>query len=791
MRFHIRKVAVLGAGVMGAQIAAHLANASIPVVLFDLTAAEGNPNAIAQKAIDGLAKLQPAPLGVRERVRYIDAVNYDQNLAQLRDCDLIIEAIAEKMAWKESLYRRIAPFVAPHALIASNTSGLSINALAAVLPEALRPRFCGVHFFNPPRYMPLVELIPAMQTQPDVVDVLETWLVSAIGKGVVRAKDTPNFIANRVGVMWLLTVMHHMERLGLSPDEADALTGQRIGLPKSATFRLLDIVGLDTVALVIDNMRAALADDPWCAHYRVPSIVSGLVAQGAIGQKAKRGVYLREGRQNLIFDPRLGGYRPVAAEIDPAVDAILSLRDAGDRLRQLRACPHPQAQFLWSCLRDIFHYSACHLADIAHSARDVDLAMRWGYGWSRGPFEQWQAAGWREVAAMLAKDIAAGKAMSAQVLPDWVADRETVHGGRGSYSPADDAFVPRSSLPVHRRQLMPERLLGEPQEAGETLWENAGVRLWSLPDVAPDVGILSFKTRMHVIGAEVQAGIREAVARAEAGLAGLVIWHEAPFGAGADLQEVMALIEAGRFDELDHLVRDFQDSLRRVGQACVPVVAAVEGLALGGACELAMQCSHRVAAFEAGFGLVEAGVGLLPAGGGCANFALQAARIAARQQHGEPNATLYAAFQHIAFARTTASALEAQAAGFLREADDIVLNPREVLHVALVRARALAEGGYRPPLPARGVKLAGRGGIATLEYQMVNMREGGFVSAHDYRIGKAVATALCGGDVEGGAMVSEQWLYDVEREQFVALARTPETQARIRHMLDTGKALRN
>lgn len=791
MNFHIRRVAVLGAGVMGAQIAAHLANAGVPVVLFDLAAEEGDPNGVVLKALDGLKTLEPSPLGMRERILYIDVANYDQHMEQLRDCDLIIEAIAEKMAWKASLYQRISPYIATGAIFASNTSGLSINALAAVLPPALHAQFCGIHFFNPPRYMSLVEIIPAAGTAPAIVDDLEAWLVSKLGKGVVRAKDTPNFVANRIGVMWLLTVAHHTARLGLSFDEVDALTGARIGLPKSATFRLLDVVGLDTMALVIDNMRAALAGDPWRQHYQVPAYLADLITQGATGQKTKRGLYRREGKETRILDLKLGDYRPVSGAVAQDVAAILKLSDAGERLRQLRASEHPQAQLLWSCYRDLFHYSAYHLADIAHSARDVDFAMRWGYGWKLGPFEQWQAAGWRQVARMVAEDIAAGRAMASAPLPAWVGERDEAHGPEGSWSPAENKIKPRSALPVYRRQLLPERLLGESVATGETLWENAGVRLWRLPADDASVAILSFKSKMHVIGQEVLAGIGEAVRRAEAGFSALVIWHEAPFGAGANLEEIGELIVAQRFDELDRFVRDFQTTLRSVKHAQVPVVAAMQGLALGGVCELAMQCSHRVAAFESCIGLVEAGVGLLPAGGGCATLALEASRIGARQQHGQPNPAVYAFFENISMAKTAKSALEAQSMGFLRESDDIVFNPHELLHVALGRARALAESAYRPPMSARSIPVSGRGGIATLERQMVNKKEGGFISAHDYRIGKAIATALCGGDIEGAASVSEQWLYDVEREQFLALAKTAETQARIAHLLETGKPLRN
>lgn len=788
---NFRKVAVLGAGVMGAQIAAHLANAGQPVVLFDLAAPSGDPNGIVTKSLKGLQKLEPAPFVTRDRVNFIDAANYDQHLELLRGCDLVIEAIAERLEWKESLYAKIAPHLAPGAIIASNTSGLSLAKLSEVLPEALRPDFCGVHFFNPPRYMPLVELIPAPATRPDVLDRLEPWLVSRLGKGVLRARDTPSFVANRIGVMWLLAVSHHTERLGLAFDEVDALTGPAIGLPKSATYRLLDVVGLDTFGHVIDGLRSALPDDPWRQHYVVPGWAAALIAKGMLGQKTGGGVYRKQGREITVLDPVSGDHRPAAGRIAPEVDEILRIRDAGSRLRQLRDCPHPQARLLWSCLRDLFHYCALTLAEIADNARDVDLALRWGYGWRQGPFEMWQEAGWAQVAQLLREDIAAGEAMAAVPLPAWVDGRDGVHAADGSWSASEGRLKPRSALPVYRRQLFPERALGESPAQGQTVWENEGLRLWTLPAVDAGILIASIKTKMHVLARPVLEGFHEALARAGRGHAGLVIWNEPPFAAGASLKEVLDFADAGDFDGLDRHVRAFQRTALALRYGKVPTVAAVQGLALGGGCEFAMHCTARVAAVESSLGLVEASVGLIPAGGGCKEFALQAAAIAARQQYGEPNAALQVSFAQISKARVSKSAQEARDMGLLLPSDTILFNPHELLYVAMRQARALADAGHFPPLRPRGVRVAGRGGIATLEAGLVNMRDGGFISAHDYRVARAAAVALCGGEIDAGALVDEQWLLDVERQQFVALARSPETQARIRHMLDSGKPLRN
>ncbi|WP_332672975.1 3-hydroxyacyl-CoA dehydrogenase/enoyl-CoA hydratase family protein [Aromatoleum sp.] len=786
-----RKVAVLGAGVMGAQIAAHLANADVTVVLFDLAAPSGDANGIVAKALKGLQKQEPAPFVTRDRIHYIDAANYDEHLDRLGDCDLVIEAIAEKLEWKERLYAKIAPHLAPGAVVATNTSGLSLATLAAMLPARLRADFCGVHFFNPPRYMPLVELIPGPATRPDVLDRLEPWLVSRLGKGVVRAKDTPNFVANRIGAMWLLTVAHHTARLDLALDDVDALTGPAIGLPKTATFRLFDVVGLDTLAHVIDGMRVALPDDPWARHYAVPGWISALIDRGALGQKAGGGVYRRQGRDVTVVNPVSGEYRPAAGAVAPEVGEILRIRDAGRRLQALRDCPHPQARLVWSCLRDLFHYCAATLAEIADNARDVDLAMRWGYGWRRGPFEMWQEAGWREVAVMIRDDIAAGEAMADVPLPAWVDGRDGVHAAEGSWSPAEAQLKPRASLPVYRRQIFPERVLGEAQDRGETIWENDGVRLFTLPAVDAGILVASFKTKLHVLAQPVLDGIAEALARAARDHAGLVVWNEPPFAAGANLAEVLALVESSDADALDRHVRAFQSAMRSLRYAAVPTVAAVQGMALGGGCELALHCTHRVVAAESQLGLVEAGVGLIPAGGGCKEFALRAARIAAQQQYGEPNPAIYAAFQPISSAKVSKSAFEAREMGLLQPSDTILFNPHELLYVAIRSARALADAGHTPPLPPRAVKVAGRGGIATLEHQLVNLRDGGFISAHDFRVARAAAVALCGGEVEGGSLVDEQWLLDVERREFVALARTPETRARIRQMLDNGKPLRN
>ncbi len=780
----IRRVAILGAGVMGAQIAAHLANADVPVVLFDLPAKDGDPNGIVTKAIANLSRLNPAPFAVKERAAWIRPANYDQHLEQLRDCDLLIEAIAERLDWKADLYQRITPYLNERAILATNTSGLPINLLSEAMPETVRPRFCGIHFFNPPRYMALVELIPCQTTTPMILDQLETFLVSTLGKGVIRARDTPNFIANRIGVFSMAATIHHTAAFGLGLDLVDALTGPAIGRPKSATYRTADIVGLDTMGHVFKGSALALQQDPWRHYFAPPVWLTTLIEQGALGQKTGTGIYASKGKQ--VLDLATGVYKDAGATPDPAVQAILKIKNPTEKFAALRASDHPQAQFLWAIHRDTFHYAAVLLAEIAETARDVDFAIRWGFGWGMGPFEIWQAVGWNPVAAWIQDDIIAGKAMTTTPLPAWVDQVDGVHQPQGSYSAAENAYKPRSTLPVYQRQLYPEQVLGEaPPRYGETVYENSGVRLWTTGD---GVGVLSFKGKMHLIGDDALDGVLESLKIAEQQFSGLVLWQtEAPFSAGADLAQAVPVMLAGNFDAVADIVAKFQRTTAALRYSAIPVVAAVQGLALGGGCEFLMHCDRVVAALESYIGLVEVGVGLIPAGGGCKEFALRAMTEA---KGGELLPFLRPYFEAMAMAKVSRSAEEAQQFGYLKPSDVIVFNAHELLYVAKVQAHALAESGYRPPQP-RPIRVAGRTGIAACQMVLINLRDGGFISEHDYQISLQIAQALCGGDVDANTLVDEAWLLGLERQGFVELVKNPLTQARIHQMLATGKPLRN
>lgn len=784
--FFIKKVAVLGAGVMGAQIAAHCVNAGIETLLFDLAAKEGAPNGLIDKAIANLTKLKPAPLATPQTASLLQAKNYEQDLASLASCDLIIEAIAERIDWKEALYQRISPHLQPRTILVSNTSGLSINALCAVLPAAHRSQFCGIHFFNPPRYMHLAELIPAKTTDSQLLDNLETWLTSHLGKGVVRAKDTPNFIANRVGVFSLLTTLHHAMEMGIGFDEVDALTGPLVGRPKSATFRTMDVVGLDTMAHVVNTMWEQLAEDPWHSRFKLPDWLTQLIKAGSLGQKTGQGVYRKNGKVIEVFDLNTQGYRPADATVDDEVKAIMKNADPATRMQSLMASSNKQAQFLAACFRDLFHYCAFHQVDIAHSVRDVDLAIRWGFGWQTGPYETWQLAGLKPVLKTIQEAIDSKEAPSNAIIPDWVKQVDAFYTTDGAYSPQDSRFEARSNLPVYSRQFFPDRVLMEKPMATSVIYENEGVKLCHFKD---DVALLSFKTKLNTIGQSVLDGLNSALDAATRECQGIIIYQSDAenFSSGADLRGISGLIQANKMQALEDMIVEFQDVLMRIKYGSIPTVAAVRGRTIGGGCELILHCSAVVSAFESYVGLVEVGVGVIPAGGGSKEMAL---RAASHGQSADLMGYLQTYFQQIATAQVATSAIDALQMGYFKASDTTVMHANEVLYAALAQVKAMQAANYMPPLTPL-IKVAGIEGFARLQVGLVNWLEGGFISPHDFAIGTELANVLCGGNLNQGALVDEAWFLKLEREAFIKLAGTPATQARISHILETGKPLRN
>ncbi|MEO6408219.1 MAG: 3-hydroxyacyl-CoA dehydrogenase NAD-binding domain-containing protein, partial [Burkholderiaceae bacterium] len=692
---------------------------------------------------------------------------------------------------------RIAPAVAPHAIVASNTSGLSITKLSEVLPEEIKPRFCGIHFFNPPRYMALVELIKTPTTQPEILDQLEAFVTTFLGKSVVRAKDTPNFIANRVGIAGMLATIKEAENFGLTYDVVDDLTGKKLGRASSGTFRTADVVGLDTMSHVIRTLQDNLADDPFFASYATPPVLARLIEQGALGQKSGAGFYKKIGKDILQLDPTSGGYVPTGGKTDEIVARILK-KPPAERLKLLRESKNPQAQFLWAILRDSFHYAAVHLADVADSARDIDFAMRWGFGTSQGPFELWQAAGWSTVAQWVKEDIDAGKALSAAPLPAWVFEGPVAaHGGvhrtEGSWSAAYSRWVAPSTLPVYRRQPFRDSVLASEAVAalksGTEEFRNEEIRVWSLDG---EVLIASITAKLHLISPLVIEGLLKAVEIAEGKYKGLVIWSpDDMFSAGANLEALMPVFMKSGGKGILPEEKKLQDAMLRIRYASVPVVSAVRGMALGGGCELAIHSARRVAAIESYMGFVEVGVGLIPGGGGLAYIARRAAEMAAA---GNANADIFKfvsdGFTSAAMAKVGTSAVESRKLGYLLWSDVIVPHKDELLYVATQQAKGMFESGYRAPAKSL-FPVAGRSAIATIQAQLANLRDGGFISVHDFHISSLIADVVCGGDVDSGSLVNEEYLMTLERKHFCGLLDHEKTQARIMGMLQTGKPVRN
>jgi len=753
----IKKVAILGAGVMGAQIAAHLVNCGVRVVLFDLAAKEGDKSSVAKKAIKAFRKQNPAPLAVASLAQLIKPANYEDDLVELEDCDLVIEAIAERMEWKKDLYDRIEPHLSDDVILGSNTSGLSVNELATVLDKRLQSQFVGMHFFNPPRYMHLLELIPCQHTDAKVVDALEGFCVQKLGKGVVIAKDTPNFIGNRIGVFSLLAVMHYAEKLNISFDVVDKITAKPLGRPKSGTFRTADVVGLDTMAHVVNTMKEQLVGDSWSEVYAAPSYIQTMIEQGALGAKTRKGIYINKGKQ--VYSPAAGDYVDSTGVVDADLLKVLKGSDWQQRMELLKKSESEQASFTRLILLNLFHYCLCTLEDIADTARDVDFAMRWGFGWDQGPFEIMQAIGLQNVKDELQEAIKNNELLSSQELPQWLNTIDDIHSEAGSFSPTKNAYQSLSTHPVYARQIVRENVTPNDAYAlGSTIFENDSVRMW---DAGDDVAVLTVKTKMGTLG-----------------------WRpEAPFSVGANLKEAMELYVAGHKDQVKEYIANFQRSSMALKYCQVPTVAALQGFAFGGGCEFQMLSQRTVAAQESYIGLVEAGVGLLPAGAGTREFALRASRAADASLTGDLTQFLAKPFETIAMAKASTSALEAKKLGLLTE--------HELLYVAKQQALAMAAAGQGPENADEKIRVAGKQGRANLMMMVVNMLEGHFISEHDYLIAEKVATVLTGGDVEQNTYVPQEWLLKLERDLFFELIETDKTNERILHTLKTGKPLRN
>ena len=714
------QIAVIGSGTMGAQIAAHCVNAGLSVYLFDLKK-DGVNLAIAGKA--RLAKLDPEPLASKTLMDFIVLKNLEDDLDCLRHCDLIIEAISEEMHLKADLYKKIAPYLNNQACLASNTSGLSITKLAQHLPEKLQPRFLGMHFFNPPRYLPLVELVPHAQTDAQLLNDLETFLVSKLGKEVVRAKDTPNFIANRLGVFSLLSTLKHAVELNIPLEVVDELTGKLIGRPKSATCRTLDLVGLDVLAHVVKTMGAALPD--W---------LQGLIDQGALGAKTKKGIYQKTPAGLLVWDIATKAYRPATQKANAEFTHALKTAGMSVTYQGLEKNPLPEAQFLYRVFKDLFAYAHAHLAEISDSRTEVDRALKFGFGWKQGVFELESAI------------------------------HETKH---------PEKTPEHLNLPVYQRQ----KFIAEPH----IVYENEGAYAWEHEGAL----VLTFKTKLCTISDLVLEALNQARELAEKSYKGLIIWQRESehFSAGADLMNLAGRFMLGGAPALDEILRLFQSTILAIRSAKVPVVTAVRGYVLGGGCELAMHSHKVVAALETYMGLVEVGVGIVPGAGGSKEMTLRASKS------NNPKEKLLQYFKQISMAETAKSAYQAKEMDYLRESDVIVMNPNELLYVATQELNALVAQPF-VQMREEPIKVQGLPAWGNMMGMIENMKMGGFASEYDALIASKVAGILSGGAIDPGA-VDANWQLRLEREAFLSLVQEDKTQARVQHMLETGQPLRN
>ncbi|WP_027091191.1 3-hydroxyacyl-CoA dehydrogenase/enoyl-CoA hydratase family protein [Cohnella thermotolerans] len=794
----IRKAAVIGSGVMGSAIAAHLANAGIECLLLDLVparlteeeAARGlgtdHPafrNRLAVQAVERLKRTNPPPLYDEAFAARIRPGNLEDHLPQLAEADWIVEAVVENLEAKKALFARIEPFRKPDAVVSSNTSGISIDAMAADCGPEFRKHFLGTHFFNPPRYMKLLEIVPGADTDPDIVRSLKRFGENRLGKGVVLAKDTPNFIANRIGTYGLLVTLREMQEHGFTVEEVDAVTGPALGRPKSATFRTLDLVGLDTFAHVARNVYDRVTDEAEKAVFDVPELVRTMVERGWIGEKAGQGFYRKikgaTGSEIWSLDLASLEYRPQKKPASGALEAAKLAKGAREKTKALLGAGDRYSAFTWRLLKQVLVYSAEKLGEIADSIREIDDAMRWGFNWELGPFETWDAIG---LVPSVQRMEAEGTAV-----PEWV--KAWIAAGHTSfYRKRDGALFYASQGDYKRLEALPEAIsLAALKEEGKTVRSNAGA---SLVDIGDGIACLEFHSPNNAIGADILTMIGQSLEEVRRNYDGLVIANQARnFCVGANLMILLMEAQDEEWDEIDGIIRLFQDTMYRLKRFEKPVVAAPHRMTLGGGVEACLPADRIVASAETYFGLVEVGVGLIPAGGGCKEMALRASKLA---DHPEADLLPYLAqaFETIGMAKVSSSAHDAFKLGLFRPGDRVVVNQDYLIHEAKKTALGLAQGGYEP-VPEARIRVAGAEGKAALKLAAYGMKEGGHISDHDYLIAGKLAHVLSGGDVPAGSLVTERYLLDLEREAFLSLCGEPKTQARMQHMLAKGKALRN
>ncbi len=811
---HIHKVAVLGAGTMGARIAAHFANAGVPSLLLDMVPTNVPPDAdgparnkIAAAGLDGARKSKPAAFFEPSLSRLVTVGNFDDDLKKLADVDWVIEAIVENLDIKRSLLRKVEVIRKPGTIITTNTSGLPVAKIAEGFSDDFRSSWFGTHFFNPPRYMRLLELIPTPEADPALIDAVTHFCDAQLGKGVVRAKDTPNFIGNRIGTFSVLNVIRLMQEMDLSIEEVDALTGQAVGWPRSATFRTIDLVGLDVLNHVVTNMLQNVRDER--SELQIPAFFRQMVERKLLGDKTKGGFYKKAkstGKEDerLAIDWKTLEYHPRQKPKFAALDMAKNIDDPGARLRMLLGTdnagapqkPDKATTFIWNALADLWTYSANRIPEISDSVVQIDQAMRLGFAWELGPFELWDAAGVEPTVARMKKE---GRPVAANVEKllssgnkSWYADDSKTPSGRKYFDLATANWQPVT---------VPEGVwsvtVAKKTNSNSVVKKNSGA---SLIDLGDGVGCIEFHSKMNSLGADIVSLILQTLKPGGPGdnFDAFVITNDAQnFSVGANLMLLLMSVQEEEWDDVDLAIRQFQGMTQAIRFSPKPVVSAPFGMALGGGCEISLHAAARQPHAELYMGLVEVGVGLLPGGGGCKEMLLRAVDSAAsirpdgRGESVELMEAMKKIFEIIATGKVSTSAEEARGMGFVSTSDRITMNRERVLSDAKARALELARAGYEPPIMRIDIPAPGENILAALKMGVYLMRQGGFISDHEQKLGTKIAEVLCGGNVTPGTPVSEQYLLDLEREAFKSLCGEKKTQERIQFTLKTGKTLRN
>jgi 3-hydroxyacyl-CoA dehydrogenase len=806
MKHRIDKAVVLGAGTMGSRIAAHLANAGVPCILLDIVPPALPPNALASErnkivraGLDAAKKSRPAAFFTAALADRIAIGNFEDDLSRVAEADWIMEAVAENLEIKRNLLERVAQFRKPGAIVTTNTSGLPVHLIAEGMNEEFQRHFAGTHFFNPPRYLKLVELIPGPKTSADVLETLTEFCDRRLGKGVVLAKDTPNFIANRIGTFSMLSALRQMNALAMTVEEVDACTGPAVGWPKSATFRTADLVGIDVLAHVIRNIYETAPNDESREIYRVPPLIEEMLKRGWLGDKAGQGFYKKlksDGEKEILtLDTNTMEYRPRQKAKFASLEMAKTIDDTRERLRALVG-PVLQGQnadkaqqFLWRGLSEMCLYAARRIPEISDHIADVDRAMRYGFAWELGPFEMMDAIGVKAFAAQVKKE---GRA-----LPP-VIEKMLASGRDAFYESAKGATTVFDLVRGSEKVEEPDGviLLKSLKEAGREVERNPGA---SLIDLGDGVACVEFHSKMNAIGADLIAMIHKGLKRLESDFDALVVANQAAnFSVGANLMLVLVAAQEQEWDDLHLAVKQFQNVNLAIKYAPKPVVVAPQGMALGGGCELSLHGARIQAAAEAYLGLVEAGVGLIPGGGGSKEMLIRANEHAASGEDLDLFHALKPVFETIAMAKVGTSAEESRELGFLRREDRVTMNRDRLVADAKEAALALARAGYRPRAASwqeaaqtTQIKVLGEQFLAGAKLAIHMMVRGGYASEYDAHVARKLAYVLAGGPLSSPQFVSEQYVLDLEREAFVSLCGEKKTQERIAHTLKTGKPLRN